>query len=394
MIDRVIEDEGLKPRIKYNISIVEREDIINSAPDWIQQSTDECIEAYVEMEYARIQLDEHPKRFYTFLNTKFKRIESVDLKEPSVRNKMLVRNCSEADLEKALATQEELIDLMDDYETKKIICNKIYNRRIESKQGKDGKIIGIYTDKLLELFGKLNPIDEVIKIMEAESGVKLGLAELTRFYNSNKALIEKRKEEYVKSSGNYRVASEAGRLDVLNVLLTDSLIQYRKALAEEKLVTAQAYSKDIKSILEQARKEVKGNEVKLTVDGKIDITATLHGGENIGRLMQNVPINAIVVGLVAAKSGLNPLVLIHQLASSYYKDFNGFNRNILGRDKIQLPGDLVRTYDWNILQEKNERFLGEMEQTPIEEISHEEIKEDEAKRASIMERIRRLKSLK
>ena len=29
-------------------------------------------------------------------------------------------------------------------------------------------------------------------------------------------------------------------------------------------------------IIEQARKEVKGNEIKMTVDGRIDINATLH----------------------------------------------------------------------------------------------------------------------
>ena len=394
MIDKAVKDEGEGTRINYSISIVEREDIINNAPDWVQQAPENCIEAYVEQEYARIQLDEHPDRFFTFKNQKYKRKETVDLKDPQLRNKMKARYCTDEDLEKALAIQDSLVMMMDDFELKKKICAKTFQRRVNSKEGKDGKIIGTYTDKLLDLFGKLNPLEEVIKIMEAETGTKLGITELTRFYNANKAIIEKRKEEYVKSSGNYRITSEAGRLDVLNTLLTDSLIQYRRALAEDKQATAQIYSREIKTILEQARKEVKGNELKLTVDGKIDITATVHGSENVGRLMQNIPINCIVVGIVAAKAGLNPLVLINQLATSYYKDFNGFNRNILGRDKIQLPGDLVRTYDWGVLEEKNARFLGEMETVKVEDISHEEIKEDERKRAEILERIRKLKAKK
>lgn len=390
----MIIDEGEGTRIKYDISIVEREDIINQAPDWVQQAPENCIEAYVEQEYARIQLDEHPDRFFTFKNQKYKRKETVDLKDPQVRNKMLARYCSEKDLKKALQIQDSLVMMMDDLELKKKICTQVFKKRIGSKEGKDGKIIGVYTDKLLDLFGKLNPLEEVIKIMKAETGVELGLTELTRFYNANKAIIEKRKEEYVKSSGNYRVTSEAGRLDVLNTLLTDALIQYRRAIAEEKTTLSQIYSREIKAILEQARKEVKGNELKLTVDGKIDISATIHGSENVGRLMQNIPINCIVVGIVAAKAGLNPLVLINQLATSYYKDFNGFNRNILGRDKIQLPGDLVRTYDWAVLEEKNARFLGEMETVQAEEIPYEEVKEDERKRAAILERIRRLKAQK
>lgn len=394
MIERVIEDEGLGPRIKYTISIIEREDIINNAPDWVQQAPDNCVEAYIEMEYARRQLDENPKRFFSFKNGKYKRNETVDLKDSKVRNQILARHGSEEDLARALSIQDELVVLMDDLQTKTTILNKTLSKREHSKEGKDGKIIGTYTDKILDLFGKLNPVEEIIKIMKAESGVELGLTELTRFYNVNKAIIEKRKEDYIQSSGSYKVANEAGRLEVLNVLLTDALIQYRKALAEEKYTQSQIYSKDIKSILEQARKEVKGNELKLTVDGKIDITATIHGSENIGRLMQNVPINAIVVGLVAAKAQLNPIVLINQLATSYYKDFNGFNRNILGRDKIQLPGDLVRTYDWGVLEERNARFINEMETVSPPILSESEESEDEKKRAAIRERIRRLKAKK
>lgn len=394
MIDKILEDEGKRGRASFSISVVEREDIINQAPDWVQSSTDECLEAYVNLEYSRRQLDEHPKRFFNFLNQKYKRWETVDLKDPNVRNKILSRNGTEDDLQTALEIQDELVVLMDDYEQRKLIANKLFQRRANSKEGKDGKILGTYTDKVLELFGKLNPVEEIIKIMKAETGVELSLTELTRFYNANKAIIEKRKEEYIKSSGQYRIANEAGRLEILNVLLSDSLILYKNALAEEKYSLSQIYSKDIKSLLEQARKEVKGNDIKLTVDGKIDITATIHGTENIGRLMQNIPINSIVLGLVSAKAGLNPVVLINQLATSYYKDFNGFNRNILGRDKIQLPGDLVRTYDWNVLEEKNERFLSEMETLEPPILSSQEVSSDEDKRAAILEKIRRLKAKK
>lgn len=392
MIDKILENEGSRNRVSYTISVVEREDIINQAPDWVQSAPDNCIEAYINMEYARRQIDEHPKRFFNFLDQKFKRWETVDLKDSNIRNKILARNGTEDDLVTAIEIQDELVVLIDDYEQKKLIANKIFQRRANSREGKDGKVLGTYTDKVLELFGKLNPVEEVIKIMKEETGVELGLTELTRFYNANKALIEKRKEEYIKSSGQYRIANEAGRLEILNVLLSDALLFYKRAIAEEKYSLSQIYSKDIKNLLEQARKEVKGNDIKLTVDGKIDITATIHGTENIGRLMQNIPINAIVIGLVSAKAGLNPIVMINQLATSYYKDFNGFNRNILGRDKIQLPGDLVRTYDWGVLEEKNERFLNEMETVEVPVLESEEISEDESKRAAILEKIRKLKT--
>ena len=167
------------------------------------------------------------------------------------------------------------------------------------------------------------------------------------------------------------------------------LLKYKDRLEQGKDALVKVYSQEVRAILEQARKEVKGNELKLTVDGKIDITATLHGVENTDRIMRCVPINSIVIGLVAAKVGLNPTVIISQLATSYYKDFNGFNQMILGKDNIQLPGDYIRTYDWDDLREKNKKFLGEMS-TPIEEASYEEVEIADKKKSEILERIRRI----
>lgn len=151
-------------------------------------------------------------------------------------------------------------------------------------------------------------------------------------------------------------------------------------------------SREIRAILEQARKEVKGNELKLTVDGKIDINATIHGGENISRVMRDIPINSIIIGLVSAKSGIRPEIMINQLASSWYKDFNGFNKNILGQEKIMLPGDLIKQYDWNDLEKKNEQFINEMK--PIEYTEAEIIQEEEgtSKKDLIRQRLRQMKN--
>lgn len=370
-----------------------RESILSTLPDWLEGMTEDCLNAYVEAEAARIAIDEHPKRFFSFRNQKLDIVETIDLKTTKINLKNNLRShfASEKDGKLAAQLQEEFVLLSRDYDLKKETCNKIINSRINSKEGKEGRIIGSHTEKLITLFSKFNPVEEIIKIMKADTGVVLGMQELTRFYNANKTVIEKRKDEYIKSSGTYRIANEAGRLEIMNTLLTDLLIGYNKAIKEEKPSIAAIYSKDIKNLLEQARKEVKGNDIKLTVDGKIDITATIHGVENIGKVMQHIPINAIVVGLVAAKARLNPLVLVNQLSTSYYSNFNGFNKNILGRGEIQLPGELVRTYDWTELEEKNEKFIGEMSTVEDATYTTEEITEDERKRAKIMERIKYLK---
>lgn len=374
----------MKTRVFYDIGYDDREDILKNAPDYIQEGGTELVESYIQYEYARRMLDQHPDRWYTFRN-KLKERQTVDLKNKSIRSIILSKYGTEQDVDDAIAIQDGVLSkLIEDLSEKKASLQKAIR-----EQKNRGAAIGIYTERLLELFGKFNPVEEIIKIIKAETGTELGITELTQFYNSNKAIIEKRKEEYLHSSNQYKIATDAGRLEILNTLLTDMLLKYKDRLEQGKDALVKVYSQEVRAILEQARKEVKGNELKLTVDGKIDITATLHGVENADRIMRCVPINSIVIGLVAAKVGLNPTVIISQLATSYYKDFNGFNQMILGKDNIQLPGDYIRTYDWDDLREKNKKFLGEMS-TPIEEASYEEVEIADKKKSEILERIRRI----
>ena len=164
----------------------------------------------------------------------------------------------------------------------------------------------------------------------------------------------------------------------------EKFIKYLEEGLEDK---ALIFEREIRNMLEQARKEVKGNELKLTVDGKIDIVATLHGQENVSRVFRTLPINSIIIGLVAAKSGLDPTVLVHQLATSYYKDFNGFNKTILGREKIMLPGDLIRAANWEELEKQNQKFLDEMTPYEVQEPTYI----DDERKASVKDRLKALR---
>jgi hypothetical protein len=113
----------------------------------------------------------------------------------------------------------------------------------------------------------------------------------------------------------------------------------------------------------------------------------LHGQENVSRVFRTLPINSIIIGLVAAKSGLDPTVLVHQLATSYYKDFNGFNKTILGREKIMLPGDLIRAANWEELERQNQKFLDEMTPYEVQEPTYI----DDERKASVKERLKALR---
>lgn len=134
-------------------------------------------------------------------------------------------------------------------------------------------------NQVVQLFGEMNGIEDVRKIMQERNNVFLSQKDLLRFFAKNKAEIDARRATFLASSDQYKIASEAGRLQILNEILVDLHIKYQYYMEQKKEQKAMIFSREIRNILEQARKEVKGNELKLTVDGKIDITATLHGQE-------------------------------------------------------------------------------------------------------------------
>lgn len=108
--------------------------------------------------------------------------------------------------------------------------------------------------------------------------------------------------------------------------------------------------------------------------------------------MRDIPVNSLVVGMVAAKQGMNPVILMSQLSSSYYKDFNGFGSNILDSDDVVLPGELIKSANWDDLREKNKAFLSEMKSKPeYEYTDFEEQSAAERNREKLLERIKALK---
>lgn len=126
------------------------------------------------------------------------------------------------------------------------------------------------------------------------------------------------------------------------------------------------------------------------MDGKIDINAMIHGQDNIAEALQKLPINMIVIGLVAAKAGINPASIMGQLASSYYKDHNGYNKNFLDGQNIQLPGDIIRNMSWEELGEKSRLKVNEIE--PITDaivVEEKELPKVEEGRGKLLEMLRR-----
>ena len=356
-------------------------EIIEQAPEVIQTAPSELKNAFVALEMAERALSESSYRFFVFEGKDGEEI-TADLKSYSAKGFILRHGGKESDVKKAQRHKDMYVmPLIEEIKRRKEAFNDIYRKEMLSSVTPE---IMTY---IVKLFGEMNGVDDVQKILKEEKKIKLTQKELQAIFAKKKAEIESKRAVFLASSNQYKVATEAGRLQIINTIIIDLQHRYQKYLAEEKEEKALIFEREIRNMLEQARKEVKGNELKLTVDGKIDIVATLHGQENVSRVFRTLPINSIIIGLVAAKSGLDPTVLVHQLATSYYKDFNGFNKTILGREKIMLPGDLIRAANWEELEKQNQKFLDEMTPYEVQEATYI----DDERKASVKDRLKALR---
>lgn len=356
-------------------------EIIERAPEVIQTASSELKNAFVALETAERALSESSYRFFVFEGKDGEEI-TADLKSYSAKGFILRHGGKESDVKKAQRHKEMYVmPLIEEIKRCKEAFNDIYRKEMLSS------VTPEIMSYIVKLFGEMNGVDDVQKILKEEKKIKLTQKELQAIFAKKKAEIESKRAVFLASSNQYKVATEAGRLQIINTIIIDLQHRYQKYLAEEKEEKALIFEREIRNMLEQARKEVKGNELKLTVDGKIDIVATLHGQENVSRVFRTLPINSIIIGLVAAKSGLDPTVLVHQLATSYYKDFNGFNKTILGREKIMLPGDLIRAANWEELEKQNQKFLDEMTPYEVQEATYI----DDERKASVKDRLKALR---
>lgn len=356
-------------------------EIIEQAPEVIQTASSELKNAFVALEMAERALSESSYRFFVFEGRDGEEI-TADLKSYSAKGFILRHGGKESDVKKAQRHKEMYVmPLIEEIKRCKEAFNDIYRKEMLSS------VTPEIMSYIVKLFGEMNGVDDVQKILKEEKKIKLTQKELQAIFAKKKAEIESKRAVFLASSSQYKVATEAGRLQIINTIIIDLQHRYQKYLAEEKEEKALIFEREIRNMLEQARKEVKGNELKLTVDGKIDIVATLHGQENVSRVFRTLPINSIIIGLVAAKSGLDPTVLVHQLATSYYKDFNGFNKTILGREKIMLPGDLIRAANWEELEKQNQKFLDEMTPYEVQEATYI----DDERKASVKDRLKALR---
>lgn len=226
---------------------------------------------------------------------------------------------------------------------------------------------------ILELAGKDYSSSEIHRIL-CKEGKGIEYAEVLTFIKRNDDKIRELRNKFREDYTDLSLTIKRARLEKLNLILNELMADFDNA---KNINHKTALSKEIRSILDQARKEVEGEEIKLTVSGRIDIEATINNYVNDSKILQGLTIHQLVISRVAARLGFSSQYLIDKLAHSYYAKFNGYRKNTDLSTKPLYPSEVK--YDILELEQKNKRFEQEKKKYTIEDVEYQEVKKEPKK---------------
>jgi hypothetical protein len=328
-----------------------REDI--PIPDFLDGAPVERIEKYKNWIILGDKIDTHPERYMTLEgNPEYgEEVVTLDFKQsPAVVYKFM---------RKAVISEEikEEIDKRISFFRSQIAIKagirkgwdslKDYKKR-GPKKGRPTSFLDLKSAEILELFGQWKTSDDVERILKEHYGYSVSRTELNRFYNLHKDRIKVLREVYEKSYDELSITKKTSRLQQMAYLAHELMEKF--ALNKSVVV-----SKEIRGIFEQVKNEVEGEVIRLDISGQIDVNATLTLNRSLRELVQRVPINSIIISMVAAKRGLDPVALMGQFTNSFYRNHNGFSPFLVqsGQEQAPLPSNLI--YDWNEINKMHER---------------------------------------
>jgi hypothetical protein len=201
-------------------------EIIENAPEVIQTASKELKDAFVALEMAERALSESPKRFFVFEGSQGEEF-TADLKSYSAKGFVVRHGGTKAAAEKAQRQKEiHIIPLIEDIRAKKAVFNDIYRKEMLSSVTPD------ILSYIVKLFGEMNGVEDVQKILKQEKKINLTQKELLSIFARKKAEIESKRAVFLASSNQYKVATEAGRLQIINSIIIDLQGRYHKYLEE------------------------------------------------------------------------------------------------------------------------------------------------------------------
>jgi hypothetical protein len=211
--------------------------------------------------------------------------------------------------------------------------------------------------ELLQLFGSLHSLEEVYGIMRDQMGTPVSMTQLKNFYQRNYEKIERMRMEYESHmTDDIPLTKKRSRLDKLSYLFHLWFKRFKDLPTVEK-------SREIRAVLADIRKEVEGERLILDITGKIDIDLTVQANQSLRSTLAQIPLNSMIVGLVAARAGIDPGKIMHKLNKSYYSRFSGYSKEGVSPEETIDVRDMI--YNWDEIRQKHSIKVTDIE--PIEE---------------------------
>lgn len=246
-------------------------------------------------------------------------------------------------------------------EQKKILTlRKIYNTIIARANSKMRRAYGTHIDgegkwqrtadkfvtvkqEMIDLFGRMFTAKEVHEIVVKQFNIPASLQSVINFREKHQIEISGKIEEHKRTFSDVRLGYKRSRLEELVWIY----------LTRKRIYEASKKGDDHRLLLmtlEQIRKEIEGDSLRINGDINVNIEATIN--QHIHKeLFVNFPLKEIVMARVAARLKVSPTNLLAELNKSYYNTYLNQASNDGTEDMPAYPS--TQTYDFDRIRRIN-----------------------------------------
>lgn len=219
---------------------------------------------------------------------------------------------------------------------------------------------------VVELFGRMFTINEVIRILGEDNGIQVEEATVKKILRDNIVEIERKREEFRNKVADVRLYNKRPRLEELAWMYSKMKMRYVA------LNSTEAYNAMLRT-LEQLRKEAEGDV--LNVHGAIDMNLNVEINAHIQKeILKTINLKEIIIGRIAARMNYDPKKLIAGLHNSFYNKFVPISGDYDPNAEIEYPS--LINYDFAEIERRNaERDdIVDVQAEPLEEPQEQKAK--------------------
>lgn len=314
------------------------------------------------------EIDNHKKRFFE-ATLPDGGVHTFDLKTPPPKIDFWVKKLGIDKAQRDAAMEQKrlyITPLMTQKSQTTILLRSV------SKKNGDQTTLDLNSGLVYDLMGRFSTPEDVVETLKMQ-GFYVKTDEVRSWVAEHNDNIKLKQAQFLLEHGreSIRVGTEAGRLQIIN-----SQVHYWES--RFKLDPTENITKLMLQLLKAAKDEVKGEVITVQGGLTIDVNATYRAKSSVNHIFSEIPINSLIIGMVAAQQGINPLALMGSLSHSYYSKMNGFNNPITGNEEVTLPSTIIKSYDWGMIEQMNS------EKKRFEPISEVEVIEDKVHEAEVI----------